>query len=53
MVTRLWAEQSEVQILAGARYFFLHIFQTGSGAYLPSHSLVPGGHFPSDTVARV
>jgi len=30
MVTRLWAEKSQVQILGGARYFFFQNFQTDS-----------------------
>jgi len=49
-VTRLGAEKSQVQILAGARYFF---FQNDSGAYPSSHSLIPGSPFLRDTVARV
>jgi hypothetical protein len=53
MVTKLWAEKSQVQILAGARYFFFQNFQTGSGTYPPSYSPIPGSPFPRDMVARV
>jgi len=53
MVTRLWAEKSQVQIPAGARYFFFQNFWTGFGAYPSSHSPIPRSPFPRDMVAMV
>jgi hypothetical protein len=41
-----------LQFPAGARFFFLHSFQTGFGAHPASYSMGRGGSFTGDKAAE-